>query len=66
VGASHSLFIGGDKMKVKALVSFAGKVTMAKDEVREIKEKGIYQDLIKANYVEEVKSSRKVKADENK
>ncbi|MEL3956917.1 hypothetical protein NST17_06865 [Caldifermentibacillus hisashii] len=53
-------------MKVKALVSFAGKVTMAKGEVKEIKEKEIYQDLIKANYVEEVKSSRKVKADENK
>ncbi|WP_163258587.1 hypothetical protein [Heyndrickxia shackletonii] len=52
-------------MKVKAKVSFAGIITMSKGEEREIQDKQIYQDLIQANYVEEVKTKNKVKANEN-
>jgi hypothetical protein len=52
-------------MKVKALVSFAGQVTMAPGDVREIKDKAICEDLIKAGYVEEVKTTKKEKADED-
>lgn len=52
-------------MKVKALVSFAGAVTMGKGEEREITDKTICKDLIQAGYVEEMKSTKKVKADEN-
>lgn len=65
VGLSHSLFLGGDRMKVKALVSFAGVVTMGVGEVKEIKDKAICEDLLQAGYVEEVKSTKKVKSDEN-
>jgi hypothetical protein len=50
-------------MKVKALVSFAGTVTMGKGEVKEIKNKVLINDLLIAGYVEEVKG--KVKADED-
>lgn len=52
-------------MKVKALVSFAGKVTMAKNEVKEIKDKEVLADLLQARYVEEVKSAKKVKTNED-
>lgn len=54
-------------MKVKALINFSGLVTMQNGEVRDIKDKEIYNDLIKAGYVEEVKRSsrKKVKADED-
>ncbi|MCM3763450.1 hypothetical protein [Neobacillus niacini] len=52
-------------MKVKALVSFAGVVTMGVGEVKEIKDKAICEDLLQAGYVEEVKSTKKVKSDEN-
>jgi len=40
-------------MKVKALVSFAGVVSMMPGETREISPE-IAENLIKANYVEEV------------
>lgn len=53
-------------MKVKALVNFSGIVTMTKGEEKEIKNKEIYEDLLQANYVEEVKSKKsKVKFNEN-
>jgi hypothetical protein len=58
-------------LKVKALVSFSGIVTMTKGEEKEITNKAIYKDLLNAKYVEEVKAKtnklnkRKVKADEN-
>lgn len=52
-------------MKVQALVSFAGQVTMAPGEVREIKDKAICKDLIDAGYVEEVKSTKKVTTNED-
>lgn len=53
-------------MKVKAKVSFAGAVIMAQGEVKDIKDKEILEDLLQAGYVEEVKSTKKVTADEDK
>lgn len=43
----------------KALVSFAGKVSMGKGEVREINDKEIVKDLLNAGYIEEVKPAKK-------
>ena len=60
---------GGDVMQVKALKTFSGLIAMKTGDVREITDKAIYTDLIKAGYVEEVKevkpSRKKVSADEN-
>lgn len=52
-------------MKVEALVSFCGVVTMGKGEVTDIKEKRIYEDLLQAGYVEKVEAKKQVKSDEN-
>lgn len=53
-------------VKVKALVSFSGIITMTKDEVRDIANKEIYEDLLRAKYVEKVKSpNKKVVSDED-
>ncbi|MCM3599387.1 hypothetical protein M3175_01485 [Robertmurraya korlensis] len=49
-------------MKVKALVSFAGVISMAFKEVREIEDKDICEDLIRAGYVEPLESEEQ---DEN-
>lgn len=48
----------------KALITFSGKISMVKDEVREIKDKEIIKDLLKAGYIEEVKSTKKKKEEE--
>lgn len=48
-------------MKYKALISFVGKVTMAKDEVKEISDEEIIKDLINAGYIEPVKEIKDVK-----
>lgn len=48
-------------MKVRALVNFAGIITMKKGDEIEINDKEIYEDLIQAGFVEEVKPSKKVK-----
>ena len=48
-------------MLYKALISFSGKVSMAMDEVRDISDQSIAKDLLKAGYIEEVKSEKKVK-----
>jgi hypothetical protein len=55
-------------MKVKALKSFSGLVSMYKDEEKEITSKEVLTDLLNAQYVEEVKAEKKkvVKADESK
>lgn len=57
-------------MKVKALVSFAGKITMAVNEIREIHDEAILKDLLRAGYVEKVeepkKQKKKVTKNENK
>lgn len=50
-------------MKVKALTSFCGTITMTAGEVAEIRDPAIAADLIKAKYVEEV---GKEKSDEGK
>lgn len=42
----------------KALVSFAGIITMAQDEVKEITDKEIVKDLIKAGYIVEIKTKK--------
>lgn len=53
-------------MKVKALVNFAGYFSMYKGEEKECNDKVILQDLLKAGYIEEVKTTKKkVKANEN-
>lgn len=44
-------------MKVKALVSFAGVVTMSAGEEREISLE-IAKSLLKANYIEEIKKKK--------
>lgn len=46
-------------MKYRALTSFCGQISMAMDEVREISDKSIAQDLLKAGYIEEVKAEKK-------
>ena len=45
-------------MKVKAKTSFAGIVTMAAGEIRDIPDAKIVKDLVQAGYVEEVKSAK--------
>lgn len=43
----------------RALVGFSGLINMRKDEVREIKNKEIIEDLLKAGYIEEIKPTKK-------
>lgn len=45
-------------MKVKALVNFAGKISMSKGEEKDIK-KETAEDLIRAKFVEEIKPPKK-------
>ena len=59
-----------DTMKYKALTSFAGKISMHQGEEREIADKDIISDLLKAGYIEKVKpekrkSTRNTKTKEN-
>ena len=46
-------------MLYKALISFSGVVSMATDEIRDISDKSIAMDLLKAGYVEEVPQEEK-------
>lgn len=39
----------------KALKSFSGKISMAKNQVKDIKDENIIKDLLNAGYIEEVK-----------
>lgn len=39
-------------MLLKALTSFAGKISMYAGEVREVEDKQLIQDLLQAGYVE--------------
>jgi hypothetical protein len=48
----------------KALIGFSGLISMNKGQVREIKDKEIIKDLLKAGYIEEVKSTKKKKEEE--
>lgn len=40
----------------KATTSFTGLITMAKGQVRDISDKALAKDLLKAGYLEEVKT----------
>lgn len=42
----------------KALKSFSGKITMAKDQEKDIKDPALIQDLLNAGYIEEVKAEK--------
>ncbi len=54
-------------MKVKAMISFAGAVSMRQGEERDIPNgSDILKDLLKAGYVKEIKTARRGKNDENK
>lgn len=44
--------------KVKALVSFAGAVSMSANQVGEITDYAILSDLLRAGYVEELESEK--------
>lgn len=44
--------------KVKALVSFAGKISMPAGKVGEITDEAILSDLLRAGYVEELKEEK--------
>ena len=52
-------------MKVKALVSFSGTVSMAVGEVAEIGEGEVLTDLLRAGYVQEAEKAKAVKSVEN-
>ena len=45
-------------MKYRALVSFSGIISMAKGEEKEISDKELISDLLKAKYIEEVKENK--------
>lgn len=42
----------------KAIIGFSGKFSMRKGEVKEINNKEIIKDLLKAGYIEEVKETK--------
>lgn len=46
-------------MLIKALTSFAGKVAMYEGEIREVVEKEIAEDLIKAGYAIKYETDKK-------
>ena len=43
-------------MKIKALCSFAGVVSMAKGEIRDCENMDVVNDLLESRYVEKVKT----------
>lgn len=45
----------------KALKTFTGQVKMKKGEVRDLKDKAVAKDLLRAGYIEEVKPAAKPK-----
>lgn len=53
-------------MKVKALKTFSGAVSMNEGETRDINTKDILEDLLKNGYVKEEKREREVKKNESK
>lgn len=46
-------------MKVKALVSFCGNVSMYEGEVRDISDPSLLQDLLRVHYVKTVEEQKK-------
>lgn len=55
-------------MKVKALISFSGLISMTVGEEKDIADKEVLTDLLKAQFVEKIKTEDKkvVKANESK
>lgn len=53
-------------MRVKALKSFSGAVSMYEGEVRDIEDKDILDDLTAAGYIEPDAPKRSVKSNESK
>lgn len=53
-------------MKIRALVSFSGALSMYAGEVREYGDKAILSDLLQAGHIEEVKTVKDVKSSESK
>ena len=49
-------------MKVRALISFSGLVSMRKGEVKEIRDKNIVTDLLRAGYVEQIEKQKNKKS----
>lgn len=45
-------------MKYRALKGFSGLISMSKGEVREIKDKYIVDDLLKAKYIEPIEKPK--------
>lgn len=45
-------------MKYRALLSFSGLISMSMGDVREIADKDIANDLLKAGYIEELKETK--------
>ncbi len=45
----------------RAIKGFSGVITMRKDEVKEIKNKDVVKDLLKAGYIVEVKPEKSKK-----
>ena len=52
-------------MKIIALKSFAGQLSMGKGEVREYNDEVVLQDLLKAEYIKEVKPKAKKGVNDN-
>lgn len=53
-------------MKYRALISFSGLLSMSMGDVREISDKDIVKDLLKAGYIEELKETKIKKVEETK
>ncbi len=45
-------------MKVKALKSFAGQISMNEDEVRDIPDLSVVKDLLNAGYIEKIEQKK--------
>lgn len=45
-------------MKYRALISFSGLLSMSLGDVREISDKYVVKDLLKAGYIEELKETK--------
>jgi molybdopterin synthase catalytic subunit len=52
--------------KVKAIVSFAGAVSMYKGEVKEVSDENIVKDLLNAKYIELVEKEKAEKPTKSK
>lgn len=51
-------------MKIKALISFSGLITMGIGEVRDIENKEMVKDLLEAGYVKKVVKADKINSKE--